>query len=354
MSVLSAGGKMVNEKIWQKFIDHCLAEQMLSQKTIEATIRKLKFLERHGVNLMADEKTLKKQVMAHFAERRRAGVEGKTLNDYIKIINRWCRFRGFALKFKKYREYPSVIKIPLSSDIKALLDTCNKRTYLDKRDKTIIYFMSQSGLRREEVCNLNLDDIDWKNYSVRVKGKGGKERNVVLPWRVLHGHNVPSLKNYIKNWRLNTDRKALFTTKKGRLTPSGLQEVIKRRAIKAGLPWIHPHSLRHYYATNLLRAGINIRMVQYLLGHADIKTTGRYLHIVEQDWRQIINNPRIEDPSRIRRVQSPRKNRGVFAKSYLKIRIAPPGFLKINRVDFANNTHILGLIATGGGDFAKW
>lgn len=218
---------MVDETTWQAFIDHCLAEQMLSKRTIEVTIRKLKFMERHGVNLMASEHELEKQVKMHFAQRRRKGTEGKTLNDYIKAINRWCRFRGFALKFKKYREHEPPVRIPLTSDIKALLDTCKKRNPVDRRDKTIIYFMSQSGLRREEVCNLNLDDIDWKNCSIRVKGKGGKERTVVLPWRVLNAHNVPSLKNYIKKWRMDTDKKALFTTKNGRLSPSGLQRIIK-------------------------------------------------------------------------------------------------------------------------------
>ncbi len=338
---------------WQAFINHAFAEQQLSQRTIEVTIRKLKFLEKHGINLTASSSELKKQAMNHFAARLRNGIEGKTLNDYVKALNRWCKFRNLDLKFKKYKEPETIIRIPLSSDIKALLDACNKRNIIDRRDKTIIYFISQSGLRREEVCNLNLDDIDWKNCSIRVKGKGGKTRSVVLPRRVLHGHNVPSIKNYIKNWRMNTDAKALFTGKKGRLNPASIQRIIKKRARQAGLPWLHTHSLRHYYATNLLRAGINIRMVQALLGHADIKTTGRYLHIIEQDWKQVIDNPKIEDPSRIRRMQSTPKNRGVTAKSSLEIEIAPPGFSKINRVEFAIKLPISSLIAIGGDNFVQ-
>ena len=342
---------MIDDATWQAFINHAFAEQQLSQKTMEVTIRKLKFLEKHGINLMVPQHELKKQVMNHFASRLRNGIEGKTLNDYVKALNRWCRFRALDLKFKKYKEPETVIRIPLSSDIKASLDVCSKRNAIDKRDKTIIYFISQSGLRREEISNLNLDDIDWKNCSIRVKGKGGKIRSVVLPRRVLHGHNVPSIKNYIKNWRMNTDPKALFTGNKGRLTPQAIQHIVKKRARQAGLPWLHTHSLRHYYATNLLRAGVNIRMVQALLGHSDIKTTGRYLHIIEQDWKQITDNPKIEDPSRIRRVQSNPKNRGVTAKSSLKIEIAPPGFLKYNRDNFAIKSLIFGLITTRGDAF---
>jgi integrase len=62
------------------------------------------------------------------------------------------------------------------------------------------------------------------------------------------------------------------------------------------MQWLHPHSFRHYAATNILRAGINIRIVQEILGHSSIKTTGGYLHIIENDLRQPIENPNIEDP----------------------------------------------------------
>jgi len=62
------------------------------------------------------------------------------------------------------------------------------------------------------------------------------------------------------------------------------------------MSWIHPHSFRHYAATNMLRAGVNIRIVQEILGHSSIKTTGRYLRTIEQDLQQAVRNPNIEDP----------------------------------------------------------
>jgi len=67
--------------------------------------------------------------------------------------------------------------------------------------------------------------------------------------------------------------------------------------------WIHPHTFRHYAATNLLRAGVNIRVVQEILGHSSIKTTGGYLHVIENDLHQAIENPNIDDPINPRSVQ---------------------------------------------------
>jgi len=306
----------VDAETWDKFINHCYAEQQLSQKTIQTTLRALKFLEKEGIDLMADEKELRKQVMEYFAKRLRNGATGTTLNLYVKSLNRWCKFRGLDLKFKKYKEFYKPRKIPTTADIRRLLDACKGRDPISKRDRTLIYFMANSGLRREEVANLELSDIDWENCFIRVRGKGGKIRLVAVPWRVLHGRNVPSLKNYIEKWRFNTHKTALFTTRKGRITPQIVAKIIYDRGKQAGIPWIHPHALRHYYATNLLRAGVNIRIVQQLLGHADIKTTGVYLHVIENDLRMAVENERIEDPLKMprRAVNTPQKSGGLGKK----------------------------------------
>ena len=303
----------VNDEIWDKFINHCYAEQQLAEKTIQVTLRALRFLEKEGIDLMANEKELKKQVMEYFAKRLRKGATGTTLNLYVKSLNRWCIFRELKLKFKKYKEVYQPRRIPTTADIKRLLDACKGRDPISKRDRTLIYFMINTGLRREEVANLQLTDIDWENCFIRVRGKGMKIRLVAVPWRVLHGKTVPSIKNYIENWRFNTHKTALFTTKKGKITPNKVAKIIYDRGKRAGIPWIHPHALRHYYATNLLRAGVNIRIVQQLLGHADIKTTGVYLHVVENDLRMAVENENIEDPLKVprRNVKTHQKSRGL-------------------------------------------
>ena len=319
----------VDDATWQEFINHAIARQQLAETTLQETIRKLRYLEKHGIDLMADEKELENQVYNFFSKKLREGASYSALNHYVRSLNRWCKFRGLELKFKKYREAFKPRRIPLTSDLKKLMDACKGRTPIDKRDRTIIFTLYKMGLRAKELCNLNLDDIDWVNGIMTIRGKGGKIRYVPIPHDLLKGKNVPSLLNYVKYWRFNTDKKALFTTQKGRISPVYLRSIIKKRARQAGLPWIHPHSLRHYYATNLLRAGVNIRVVQELLGHADIKTTGIYLHIIETDMKKAVENPNLEDPLKLkpkRRKQHPPKNRHRWLKNKIRPVAGSGGF----------------------------
>jgi len=313
----------VDSETWNKFRNHARARQQLSNSTIEETIRKLKHLEKHGVNLMGDREEIENQMYDFFAYKIERGSSNSALNHYVKAINRWFKFRGLELKLPQYKERYAPRRIPTTEDINKLLKTCSRRTKIDKRDKTIIYTLATLGLRASELCNLNLDDIDWVHRLLRVKGKGGKIRYIPIPQKLLDGRTYPSFKNYIKKWRMNTDKKALFTTQQGRLTPVRLRTIIKKRARMAKIPWIHPHSLRHYAATNWLRAGLNIRVVQELLGHESIETTGIYLHIVETDLLNALENERIDDPLRVK----PRhpKNQWLLTKSYLLFSVIPSG-----------------------------
>lgn len=300
----------VNAETWEEFIDHAIAVQQLAESTIEETIRKLKYLEKHGINLMANKEDLKRQVYNFFSRRLKSGASRSAINHYVRALNRWCKFRGLDLKFKKYREAFKPRRIPTTEDLKQFMSVID-----NKRDRTIVYLFINSGIRESELINMNLDDIDWKNCMIIVRGKGGKVRYIPLPRRVLYGRNVPSLYLYITKHRLNTDKKALFTTTNGRISAGYLRKRIKEYARKAGIPWLTVHSFRHYYATNLLRAGVNIRVVQHLLGHADIKTTGIYLHIVEADLKSVVENPNIEDPLKLRKKSKP-QNRGLLFKIY--------------------------------------
>ena len=331
---------MVDETIWKKFINHAIVRQQLAEITVQETIRKLKYLEKHGINLMTDKEELKKQVYDFFSKKLQEGASHSALNHYVKALNRWCKFREIDIKFKKYRETAKPRRIPLTNDLKKLMDTCKNSTPIDKRDRTIIFTLYKMGLRAMELCNLNLDDIDWINGTMTIRGKGGKIRYLPIPHDLLKGKNVPSLLNYVKYWRLDTDKKALFTTQKGRLSPVYLRSIIKKRARQAGIPWIHPHSLRHYYATNLLRAGVNIRVVQELLGHTDIKTTGIYLHIIETDMRNAVENPNLEDPLKLkpkRKKQHPPKNRHRWLKNKIKSVAGLEGIKGHHRIYFGQH-----------------
>ena len=286
---------MMKTKIWDGFRRHCLSRQCLSSETIKDTIRKLKYLERNGIDLTS---FTEDNIYNHFAIRFENEATPSALNHYAKSLNRWCKYRELDYHFNLYREYQRPIRVPTTDDISMMLEVCNGRKPIDRRNRVIILFLAKTGIRNQELCNIKLDDIDWKNRTLTIrKGKGGKTRIIPLEKKLLIGKNYPSIWNYIDHWRHKTGN-YLFTTRKRGMTPNYLRMIIKIIGRKAGIPWIHPHSLRHYAATNLLRAGVNIRVVQEIMGHSSIKTTGRYLHVIGNDLHKAIENPDLEDPIR--------------------------------------------------------
>jgi len=285
----------MDEEIWNKFRRHCLSQQQLNPKsTIPETIRKLRYLEKQGINL---EEYTKDQMFDYFAIRLENGATYSALNHYVKALNRWNKFIKKDFTFKLYREEQTTMKVPTTQEINRMLKECRGKNRFNKRDKTIILLLAKTGMRNKELCNLKISDIDWQRQEITIRqSKHNKTRIIPVEEKMLFGTTYPSLKNYIQHWRLNTCKHYVFTTKKGPMTSNYLRRVIKKIGKKAGVHWIHPHSFRHYAATNMLRAGVNIKIVQNILGHSSIKTTGRYLHTIEHDLRQAVINPDIEDP----------------------------------------------------------
>jgi len=280
--------KTVSDDIWKDFIRHCAVIQQLNPRsTVPDRIRKLKYLEKHGINLINFDE---KKIHTFFYDMLENGSTNTAVNNYIKALNSWIKYRELDIKFNKFKEHKVPIKVPSIDDIQAMLDVVTNRTMTDRRNRMIIIFFCKTGLRCSELCNLKLDHIDWRNAEIIVKkGKGGKDRIVPIERKVLSGTCYPSLKNYIDNWRYDVGD-YVFTSEKGQLSGVYVRTRIKDIAKKAGVPWIHPHSFRHFYATNLLRSGAKITVVQELLGHVNIETTAGYLHVTESDLRYTIHN----------------------------------------------------------------
>jgi integrase len=133
------------------------------------------------------------------------------------------------------------------------------------------------------------------NNKIEVLGKGGKWRIIPVKENVITGDNFPSIINYMKYHRLDTSKDFLFTGPNGKLLTAIMRREFKQVAKTAGIPWIHPHSLRHYYATTLLKNGVNVKTVQILLGHSTLVTTSRYLHITEMDVDKAIRDVPLDD-----------------------------------------------------------
>lgn len=145
-----------------------------------------------------------------------------------------------------------------------------------KREKALIEFFFSTGCRISEVSGICLDDIDFVHRSVRVLGKGGKERLVYFSVRA-----QLLLQDYLHN--RNSDTDALFSNTRapyGPMSPRSIQKVIKSLGLSASLPQgVHPHLLRHTFATLSLNNGMDITVIQKLLGHNQLSTTQIYASI---------------------------------------------------------------------------
>lgn len=146
-----------------------------------------------------------------------------------------------------------------------------------KRDRAILELIYSAGLRAAETVGLDLRDVDFKENSVRVVGKGDKERIAFFGSTA-----TQALNDYIESERtLPVATDALFTNDKGgRLTTRTVQKIVKRWALAVGLPPdTSPHTLRHTFATHLLDGGADLKTVQQLLGHSSLATTQIYTHV---------------------------------------------------------------------------
>ncbi len=179
-------------------------------------------------------------------------------------------------------------KVLYLEQVELLLKMNGERTdELALRDQAIIELLYASGIRAAELVSLTLQDIDFKQRIIRVLGKGRKERLVPISRTA-----KTALENYMKNLRpallsKNSDYKDasfFFLNDKGKgLTTRGLEFILKNIEKKTGdYIDLHPHLLRHTFATHLLENGADLRVIQELLGHASLSTTQIYTHVTQE------------------------------------------------------------------------
>jgi len=175
-----------------------------------------------------------------------------------------------------------------SSEAAKLVEIPNAAAPLGQRDKALLELIYAAGLRVSEVVALNVDSVELEAREIRAWGKGSKERMVLM--------GVPAasaLRLYLEDGRKkllgNYRNEALFVNRYGRrLSVRSVQNITKKCEIKAGLDKrVHPHTLRHSFATHLLDGGADLRVVQELLGHANLATTQVYTHVTQKRAREV-------------------------------------------------------------------
>lgn len=196
-------------------------------------------------------------------------------------------------RVQRFKEDPRQVQVLFDDSLERLLNAPDRETMQGKRDYAILMTFFSTGLRLSELVSLNQRDINKQTREMSVRGKRGKVRVVFLSHKA-----VDAISEYLN--ALNTACEPLFIrivkdtpgrTIRGdelRLTPRSIQNIVKKHALAAGIvsdP--SPHTLRHSFATNLLRNGADLRSVQELLGHKDLSTTQIYTHITNPQLKEV-------------------------------------------------------------------
>jgi integrase/recombinase XerD len=186
---------------------------------------------------------------------------------------------------RRIRKLPRTLS---PAEAERLIEAANGTTPRALRDSAIVELLYGAGLRVGELVSLDKSSVDLDERLVRALGKGSKERVVPVGRRA-----VDALRRYLSRGRPYLDtrhRPELFLNAKGGpLTRAGVFLILRRLAGKAGLEpeRIHPHLLRHSFATHLLEGGADLRSVQEMLGHADLATTELYTHVSDSRRREL-------------------------------------------------------------------
>ena len=287
----------------QRFLDHLAVERGLSGHTVSAYRRDLEryatFLRARGI---ADARAVdERAVAAHVA-----GVSSSTHGDgkpyratsVVRALSSVRAFHRFLLRDGKITSDPTAAVIrpklprslpkPLTVDDVARVLAHPDRTPKGLRDRAVLETLYGAGLRISELVGLDVDDVDLEEGSVRVLGKGGKERDVPIG-----RYARDAISAYLTRVRpqiaTSRSRSALFLNLRGgRLTRQGCTGIVQQHAAGAGVRTrVSPHTFRHSFATHLLDGGADVRVVQELLGHASVATTQVYTLVTREHLREV-------------------------------------------------------------------
>jgi integrase/recombinase XerD len=184
---------------------------------------------------------------------------------------------------RRGRKLPTVLT---EEERVALLQQPNQHTLTGLRNACLLTVMLDAGLRASEVLHVHIHDVDWKRGKILVKqGKGKKDRVLWL--------NESAMER-LRQWKTTRKKQTelLFSTHQGRhINSSYLRVMVKRYARQAKIfKDVHPHTLRHTFATDLYRSTKNIRLTQKALGHSDLSTTMIYTHLVDDELEEALKS----------------------------------------------------------------
>jgi tyrosine recombinase XerC len=290
------------DELLEAYLRYLLAEKNLSPLTLrnyrsDLTHFATYLREEEDANPTTADRMMLRRYLAALKEQ---GMAGASLTRKVSTIRSFYRFLVREGKLesspltglvapKRERRLPSILSL---EQLSSIIESADETTPRGLRNRAILELMYASGVRLSEVVGVDIRNLDLEERTLLVRGKGNKERIVLL--------GAPAEKaihRYLSRGRpkLATGAEmALFVNRDGkRLSGRSIEKIVCQHALKAGLDQrVWPHLLRHSFATHLLDGGADLRVVQDLLGHASAQTTQIYTHVTEEMQRLRMNEVR--------------------------------------------------------------
>ena len=285
-----------------EFLDDLASGRGRAARTIDAYRCDLEpwvaYLEKQHAALPGGAKNDPLFLRMYLRERGEAGVSNRSLARFLSALSSFQRFLGARPGGKAYTF--KIPRIKFGSRLPAFLPQAeaarlfehgnardDKQSYFYWRDYLMIAMLYVTGVRREELAGIDLQDIDSRQWLVRVIGKGSKER--VVP---IGESTAGDLKTYLAKrdqfmGEVGGKSPALFLNRRGeRLTVRSVDRLVKQFGRGEGLDFT-PHTLRHSFATHLLENGADLMLIREILGHASLSTTQKYTHVTAEVMKKV-------------------------------------------------------------------
>ena len=283
---------ILNSENIKSYIDYLMYERRLSKNTISAYQKDLNIIT---ITLKKDLNQLTKDEINNFLKDMEAS--SRTKAHYLTVLNSYYNYLIFTgilsmnpcdgIKSPKIEK-----KLPVYLTIEEIDKLFNIRLNkpIDYRNKAMLELLFATGTRISELTNLTLSQINFEESIIKVMGKGKKERIIPIANNALN-----YLKVYIYNYReylIKNTNEYVFLNKNGeKISRQGFFKILKKMAQDSGINKnISPHVLRHSFATYLLNNGVDLRVIQELLGHENLETTEIYSHLTNQKIKDDYNN----------------------------------------------------------------
>ncbi len=280
------------------FFTHLVVEKGLSKNTIESYRRDIKNFNNFLLNKKIDSPNDIKynNILEFISSLTDKGYKSASVARTIVSIKQFFKYlqieeiiKDNPISIVKTPKVKKSLPVVLSEkDVDTLLDLPEDGTPGRTRDLAMLELLYATGIRVSELINLELNDLNFEMGFIIVQGKGSKERIVPIGEK-----SKQKIMDYLSNSRdfmiKNKISSYLFITKRGtKMTRQGFWKLIKRNALNCGIKTnITPHTLRHSFATHLLKRGADLRSIQFMLGHSDISSTQIYTHLDKEGLKEV-------------------------------------------------------------------